>query len=139
MIRLYHAGIAAYANCSRLRASRPQASLDTGAIEYSARNFLYRAFRGVDDRNAVPFEQGLRCTHLECDLARRGVSTVGAPLVADLLQTVRLDRQPEQLARILLDSSGQLSRFQIVFGQRVIGREDSILHSQIKADRKSVV
>ena len=49
--------------------------------------------------NAVALEQRLRGAHLERDLLRRRIAAVGAPFVADLLQTVRLDRQAEQLAR----------------------------------------
>ena len=47
----------------------------------------------------MALEQVLGAAHLEFALRERGVTTVGPPLVADLLQPRRRDRQPEQLAR----------------------------------------
>src|SRR6266849_6330871 len=90
--------------------SGAQAPLDAGTVENSTRYFLDRDFGGVEHRNAVPFEQRLRRSDFESHLRRRRIAAVGTPLISDLLQPVRLDRQAEQLPRIRFERRRQPPR-----------------------------
>src|ERR1700688_2418537 len=87
--------------------SGAQAPLDARAVENSTGYFFDRDFGGVEHRNAVPFEQRLRRSDFECHLLRRRVAAVGTPLMSNLLQPVRLDRQTEQFSRIRFERRRQ--------------------------------
>src|ERR1700694_1876929 len=108
--------------------SGAQAPLDAGAVENSARYFLDRDFGGVEHRNAMPFEQGLGRSDLESHLRRRRIAAVGTPLVSDLLQPIRLDRQTEQFARMRVERRRQIARLEVVLGQREICGKYPVLH-----------
>src|ERR1700692_3610962 len=98
--------------------SGAQAPLDAGTVENSARYFLDGDFGGVENRNAMPFEQRLCRSDLESHLRRRRIAAVGTPFVSNLLQPVRLDGQAEQFPRMRFERRGQISRFEIVLGKR---------------------
>src|ERR1700676_4480661 len=108
--------------------SGAQAPLDAGAVENSARYFLDRDFGGVEQRNAMPLEQRLRRSDLESHLLRRRITAVGTPFVANLLQPIRLYSQTEQFPRIRFERRRQISRFEIVLGQREIRGKYPVLH-----------
>src|SRR5271166_92637 len=80
--------------CS-LNISGTQPTLHSGPVQYSAGHLLDRTFGRVDERNPMSLEQRLGGPHLECHLRRRRVAAVRAPFVANLLQSIRRNRQTE--------------------------------------------
>src|SRR5688572_32074938 len=79
-------------------ASRSQASFEPRLVENATGDLFDGALGCVDARNVVAFEDRLGRAHFELHLRRRGIVAVRSPLVADLLQSLRRNRQSVQLA-----------------------------------------
>src|ERR1700679_318580 len=105
--------------------SGPQSPLDAGTVENPARDFFDRDFRRIEHRYSMPLEQRLGRSDFEGHLRRRRIEAIGTPLVANLLQSIGLDGEAEQLPRVRFERRRQISRFEIVLGQRIIRGEYS--------------
>ena len=56
--------------------------------------------RGVGVRHAVAAEHGLRFRHFAAAGGKAGIRRIGAALLTDVVQALRLDGEPEQLVLI---------------------------------------
>ncbi len=92
-------------------------------------------------RRRQPFDpfaphHDLRFIDLVAAIFQRRVFAAGPALIADLGQTLRIDRQAEDLRLEIVQRRRQLAAFEIVRNQRVIGRLQPILHRQVQAGRR---
>src|SRR6185437_3441848 len=120
---------------TELAGLRPQPPLDSGGVENARRNLLDRAFRGIERRDVQARDQRLGDAQLVAYLLLRGIAALRPALIADLLQALRLDGQGIKLATVRLEPGRQLPGLEVIFRERVIGSEHTVLQRQIKTGR----
>ncbi len=91
--------------------------------------------RRAQGRDALHPEHGFGRGHLAAADLGAGIARVGPPFLADLLQPLGVDGQPEQLASPGLEPWRQAVALQVLVGQRVVGRTDAVVQRQVDAGR----
>ena len=100
------------------------------------RDLFDRAAGRVDGRDALALHELLRLAHFVAAIVERRVAAAGPPRLADLLQPLRIDRQPEQAVAVRQDRRRQLVVDEIVGRQRKIGGEHAELQREIERRRR---
>src|SRR5215472_7299513 len=84
-----------------------QSPLDAGGVHDAARDLLDRGLTGIEYRDGVTAEERIGGAQLVLHLCARGVAAVRATLGADLLQPLRPDSEPVELAAKGAEPPGQ--------------------------------
>src|SRR5215469_6189412 len=114
---------------------RSQPPLDAGGAEDAAGDLLDRALGSVERGDGIARAQRLRGAQLVLHLLTGGVAAVRTALVTDLLQPLGPDGEREQLVAVGLEARWQPPRLQVVLGERVVGRKDTVLQRQVHTRR----
>lgn len=89
--------------------------------------------RGVDEGDVFTAEQTLHFAHFELALGIAGIAAIGLALVADSGEAIRIDGQAEQLFAVFFQLIRKLQALHVVFGQRIVGGANTVLHGHIQA------
>ena len=84
----------------------------------------------------MPSKNRLRGAQLEADLARRGIGAFRPSLPANALQTLRLYREPIELRGVFGQCTWQRIAVELVAGQRIIRRKDTVLQREVQTRRR---
>src|SRR5262245_62658453 len=103
--------------------SRTEPTLDAGIVEDAARDFFDRALGRVDHGNGITAEKRFGRAQLVGDLLTGSITAFGPPFVTNLLESFRLDGQGIKLATVRFQALRQLSRLEVVLGERIVGGE----------------
>src|SRR5690606_26917550 len=99
-------------------------------------DLFYRKMRRADVRDILAAEQVFHLANLEFALGETGIAAVGATLIANARQPVRVDGQSEQLVLVRTQRCGKLQALHIIVRQWVVGRADTVLQCHIEAGRR---
>src|SRR5690554_3824528 len=113
-----------------------ETAFDTHVYQNLGGDLFHREMRRVDVRDILAAEQVFHLANLEFALGETGIAAVGATLIANARQPVRVDGQPEQLVLVRTQRCGELQALHIIVRQWVVGRADTVLQCHIEAGRR---
>jgi hypothetical protein len=96
------------------------------------RDLLDRLVRRRQPGDAFAPHQRLGFAHLVAAVVERGVFASRAPLVADVVQPLRVDGEAEALLLVRHHRTGQPSALEVLGNERIVRCLDAVLHRQVQ-------